>query len=92
MAGKSKHGKHLPRSKRKGKKKAFTAPAALKPSAAEASRPATEAAKAPPAPAPKAKAPVAVAEVSNVAAELRTIGIVAGIMIVILVILALIFA
>jgi hypothetical protein len=91
MAGKSKRGKNLPRSKRKGKK-TFTAPAALKPAAAEASKPATEAAKAPPAPAPKAKAPVAVAEVSNVAAELRTIGIVAGIIIVILVILALIFA
>jgi hypothetical protein len=91
MAGKSKHGKHLPRSKRKGKK-TFTAPAALKPAAAEASKPATEAAKAPPAPAPKAKAPVMVAQASNVAAELRTIGIVAGILIVILVILALIFA
>jgi hypothetical protein len=81
MAGKSKHGKHLPRSKRKGKK-TFTAPAVLKPAAAEASKPATEA----------AKAPVMVAQASNVAAELRTIGIVAGILIVILVILALIFA
>ena len=89
MVGKSKHGKHLPRSKRKGGK-GFNAPAAQKPVAAQTSQPAPEAAKAPPA--PKAKAPVTTAEVSNVAAELRTIGIVAGIMIVILVILALIFA
>jgi hypothetical protein len=91
MAGKSKRGRHLPRSKRKGKK-VFNAPAAIKPAAAEAIKPATEAAKAPPAPAPKTKAPVAAAEVSNITAELRTIGIVAGIIIVILVILALIFA
>jgi uncharacterized membrane protein YvbJ len=42
--------------------------------------------------APKTKAPVAAAEVSNITAELKTIGIVAGIIIVILVILALIFA
>jgi len=91
MAGKSKRGKHLPRSKRKGKK-TFTAPAALKPIEAGATEPAPQATKAPPAPAPKAKAPVAVVQASNVAAELRTIGIVAGIIVVILVILALIFA
>jgi len=89
MTGKSKRGKHLPRSKRKGKK-TFTAPAALKPVGTGASRPAPEAVKAPPA--PKAKAPGAVAQASNVVAELRRIGIVAGIMIVILVILVLIFA
>jgi len=89
MAGKSKQGKHLPRSKRKGKK-TFTASAALKPVAAEASKPSTEAAKAPPA--PRAKAPVMAAQASNIAAELRTIGIVAGIIGAILVILVLIFA
>jgi hypothetical protein len=89
MAGKSKQGKHLPRSKRKGKK-TFTAPAASKPIEAEAVGTAPRAAKAPPA--PKAKATVMAAEVSNVVAELRRIGIVAGIIIVILVILALIFA
>ena len=89
MAGKSKQGKHLPRSKRKGKK-TFTAPAALKPAAAEASKPSTEAAKAPPA--PRAKAPVMAARASNIAAELRTIGIVAGIIGAILVVLVLIFA
>ncbi len=91
MTGKSKRGKHLSRSQRKGKK-VFSAPAALKPVGTGASRPAPEAVKAPPAPAPKLKAPVMVAHASNVVAELRRIGILAGIMIVILVILALIFA
>jgi hypothetical protein len=88
MAGKSKRGKHLPRSKRKGKK-AFTAPAASRPVESQAVKPAPEAAKAPPAPEPKAKAPVAIAQASNITAELKTIGIVAGIIIVILVILVL---
>jgi len=89
MAGKSKQGKHLPRSKRKGKK-VFNTPAALKPAAAGATEPTSETAKAPPA--PRAKAPVMAAQASNMVAELRRIGIVAGIMIVILVILVLIFA
>ena len=88
---KSRRGKHLSRSKRKGKK-TFSAPAASKPVGTGAIEPAPEAAKAPPAPAAKPKAPVMVAETSNVVAELRRIGIVAGVMIVILVILALIFA
>ena len=87
MAGKSKRGKNLPRSKRKGKK-TFTAPAASKPIEAKAIETAPRADK----PTPKAKAQTVAAEVSNVVAELRRIGIVAGIIIVILVILALIFA
>jgi hypothetical protein len=87
MAGKSKHGKHLPRSKRKGKK-TFTAPSASKPIEAEAVETAPRAAK----PMPKSKAPAVAAEVSNVVAELRRIGLVAGVIVVILVILALIFA
>jgi len=91
MAGKSKRSKHLPRSKRKGKK-TFTAPAASKPVAAQAVEPAAATTKAPPAARPKPKAPAMVAQASNVVAELRRIGIVAGIMIVILIILALIFA
>ncbi len=89
MAGKSKHGKHLPRSKRKGKK-TFTAPAAFKPVAAGVTEPAPQTTKAPPA--PKAKAPAVATQASNVVSELRRIGLVAGIIIVILVILALIFA
>jgi hypothetical protein len=91
MAGKSKHGKNLSRSKRKGKK-IFTAPAVLKPVAAGVTEPAPQTTKAPLAPKPKAKAAAMAAEASNVVAELRRIGIVAGAIIVILVILALIFA
>jgi hypothetical protein len=90
MASKSKRGRHLSRSQRKGKK-AFSAPATQAPVTAQRTEPAPQAG--PPAPpTAKPKAPVAVAETSNVAAELRRIGIVAGIMVVILVILALIFA
>jgi hypothetical protein len=91
MTGKSKRGKHLPRSKRKGRK-TFTAPAAPKPVAAQVTEPAPEAKKTAAPPAAKPKAPVTVAQFSNVVAELRRIGIVAGVMIVILIILALIFA
>jgi hypothetical protein len=86
---KSKRSRHISRSKRKGKK-TFTAPADQTPVMAGAVGPTSVAEK--PAPAPKPKAPVMVAEASNVAAELRRIGIVAGVMIVILVILALILA
>jgi hypothetical protein len=86
---KSKRGRHISRSKRKGKK-TFTAPAAQAPVAAGAVGPTSVAEK--PAPVPKPKAPVMVAEASNVAAELRRIGIVAGVIIVILIILALILA
>ena len=84
---KSKRGRHLSRSKRKGKK-TLTAPAAQAPVTAGAVEPTSVAEK----PAPKPKAPVMVAETSNVVAELRRIGIVAGAIIVILVILALILA
>jgi hypothetical protein len=64
---KSKRGRHISRSKRKGKK-TFTAPAVQAPVTAGAVEP------------------------TSVAAELRRIGIVAGVIIVILIILALIFA
>jgi hypothetical protein len=90
MAGKSKRGRHLPRSKRKGKK-VFSAPATQAPITAGAVEPTSVAGKPAP-PASKPKAQVMVAETSNVVAELRRIGIVAGVIIVILVILALIFA
>jgi hypothetical protein len=86
---KSRRGRHISRSKRKGKK-TFTAPAAQASVTAGAVGPTSVAEK--PTSAPKPKAPVMVAETSNVAAELRRIGIVAGVIIVILVILALIFA
>ena len=83
MAGKSKRGRHLPRSKRKGRK-FFAAPAA-KPAAAKINEPVPAAAPSTKAPAPRAA--VTAAQTSNIAAELRRIGIVAGIILVILVIL-----
>lgn len=86
---KSRRGRHLSRSKRKGKK-TFTTPVTQAPVTAGAVEPTSVAEK--PVSAPKPKAPVMVAEASNVAAELRRIGIVAGVIIVILVILALILA
>jgi hypothetical protein len=85
----------MPKSRRgrqRGKKKVrktFTAPAPQAPVAAEAVQPAPVAGKPAPAP-PKPKAPVATTQATNVAAELRRIGIVAGSIVVILVILALI--
>jgi hypothetical protein len=76
------------RVKKKGRK-TFSAPAARAPEAAEAAQPTPTAGE--PAPsAPKPKAPVVATRAINVAAELRRIGIVAGGLVVILVILALI--
>jgi 3-oxoacyl-ACP reductase-like protein len=76
------------RGKRKGRK-TFSAPASQTPVAAEAVQPAPVAGT--PAPTvPKPKAPVVATQATNVAAELRRIGIVAGSILVILVILALI--
>jgi hypothetical protein len=84
---KSRRGKQ--RGKKKGRK-SFSAPAVQAPVAAEAvSPPPTAERPAPPAPKPKAPA-AAVTPTTNVAAELRRIGIIAGSMVVILVILALI--
>jgi hypothetical protein len=84
---KSKRGRQ--RGKRKSRKP-FSAPAVQAPVAAEAVRPTPMAGKPAP-PAPKPKAPVAV-QSTNVAAELRRIGILAGAIIIILVILALILS
>jgi len=86
---KSRRGKQ--RGKKKGRK-TFSAPTTQAPVAAEAVRPTSVAGK--PAPtAPKPRAPAAaVTQTTNVAAELRRIGIVAGGIVVILVILALILA
>jgi hypothetical protein len=85
----------MPKSKRgrqRGKKKGrrtFSAPAPQAPVATEAVQPVPVAGTPAPAP-PKPKAPVAAAPATDVAAELRRIGIVAGSIVVILVILALI--
>jgi hypothetical protein len=91
MAGKSRRsrGRHVPRSKRKKGKGVFTPrtqPAVVapqdEPPRADTVVPSTKA------PTPKA----AVAEHPNIAAELRRIGIVSGIMLVILVVVAVIFS
>jgi hypothetical protein len=87
MSGKSRRrGRHLPRSKRKKVRKGFSAPAASAPAEAQKPEPAPQpdtAIPSPRAPTPKA----AVAQATNVAAELRRIGILAGIILVILVVL-----
>jgi hypothetical protein len=85
---KSRRGRQ--RGKRKGRK-TFSAPAVQAPVAAEAVQPTSLAGK-PASPAPKPKAPAVAVQSTNVAAELRRIGIVAGSIVVILVILALILA
>jgi hypothetical protein len=83
-------GRHLSRSKRKGRK-TFSAPAAQPSAVGKAYEPAPRDDKlAPPTKAPTLRAPIVAAQNPNVAAELRRIGIVAGIMIVILVVLALV--
>ena len=87
MSGKSRRrGRHLSRSKRRKGGKAFSAPVALAPAVAQKS-------ELPPradAPVPSAKAPTpkpTVAQHPNIAAELRRIGILAGIILIILVVL-----
>ena len=94
MPGKSRRGRgrHLPRSKRKGRK-VFSAPVAQPAAVGQAYEPAPEADR----PVPAAKAPtpgatVTAAQHPNITAELRRIGILAGIILVILVVLALIFS
>ena len=86
-------GRHLPRGKRKKGRKAFSAPATQTPIAAQAYEPAPGADR----PVPSVKTPipratVATTQATNIPAELRRIGILAGIIVVILVVLALIFA
>jgi hypothetical protein len=85
---KSRRGRQ--RGKRKGRK-TFSAPAVQAPVAAETVKPTSMAGKPAP-PAPKPKAPAVAVQTINVAAELRRIGIVAGGIVVILVILALILS
>jgi hypothetical protein len=87
MSGKSRRrGRHLPRSKRKKVRKGFSAPAALAPAEAQKPEPAPKVDTA--IPSPRAPTPkTAVAQATNVAAELRRIGILAGIILVILVVL-----
>ena len=95
MPGKSHKGRgsHLSRSKRRKGGKGFSAPAAQPPAVAQEHEPAPQADMyAPPAKTPTRRATVTAAQRTNIAAELRNIGIVGGIMLVILVAAALIFS
>jgi len=95
MPGKSRrrHSRHLPRSKRRKGRKGFAAPVAQPSAVAQRYEPAPRAALlAPSAKAPTPKATVTLAQHPNIAAELRRIGILAGIILVILVVLAMIFS
>ena len=93
MPGKSRRrGRHLPRSKRKGRK-GFSTPVAQPAAVSQGYEPAPEADRlVPSAKAPTPRATVKVAQHPNVVAELRRIGILAGIILVILVVLALVFS
>jgi len=87
MSGKSRRrGRHLSRSKRRKGGKVFSAPAALAPAVAQKPELSPRADT----PVPSAKAPIPkpiVAQHPNIAAELRRIGILAGILLIILVVL-----
>jgi len=95
MPGKSRRGRgrHLPRSKRRKGGKSFSAPVAQPSAVTQRYEPAPQADMlVPSAKAPTPRATVTVAQPPNIAAELRRIGILAGIILVILVVLALIFS
>lgn len=87
MSGKSRRrGRHLPRSKRKKGRKDFSAPVALASAGAQKAEPAPRAdTTVPPSKVPTPKA--AVVQSPSIVAELRRIGILAGIILVILVVL-----
>jgi hypothetical protein len=80
------HGRHLPRSKRK-KRKGFSPPA--QPVASQSYKPEPRAEVAPPvkAPAPRPTAPLA--QTPHISSELKMIGILSGIILAILIALAL---
>ena len=95
MPGKSQRGRgsHLSRSKRKKGGKGFSAPVVQPSAGAQESEPAPRAdIYTPPAKTPTPRAKVTTAQHTNITAELRRIGIVGGIMLVILVAAALIFS
>ena len=95
MSGKSRggRGRHVPRSKRKKGGKGFSAPLEQPSAVAQRHEPVPRPDMlVPSAKAPTPRAKVTVAQHPNIAAELRRIGILAGIMLVILVVLALVFS
>ena len=95
MPGKSRRGRgrHLPRGRRRKGRKGFSAPVAQPSAVAQAYEPAPAADRlVPSAKAPAPRATVTTAQYPNVAAELRRIGIVSGIIVVILVVSVMIFS
>jgi hypothetical protein len=92
MPDKSRRGKHISRSKRKGRK-TFSAPKAQPSSVGKAYEPVPQADRpVPTTKAPTPRATIAATQHPNIAPELRRIGILAGIILVILVVLALILS
>lgn len=90
---KSRRGRHLPRGRRRKGRKGFSAPVAQPSAVSQAHEPAPQAEVAvPKAKMPIPKATVTAAQHPDVAAELQRIGILAGIILVIMVVLALIFS
>jgi len=84
-------GRHLPRSKRFKGRKGGLAPVAQPSAVSQRYEPAPQASMPPPpAKVPTPKAKVTVAQPPNVATELRRIGILSGIILVILIVLALV--
>jgi len=94
MPGKSRHGRRkLPRSKRKKGRQAVSAISAQQRVVAQTYKPALRPeASAPSASVPATMTTLAATRYPYIAAELRRIGILAGVMLVILVILALVFS
>ena len=95
MSGKSrrKKGKHLPQSKRRKSRQPFLAAAVRQPVVAQTREPVSR----PQAPTPSVSVPTTMAKLAavrypHVATELRMIGILAGIILVILAILALVLS
>jgi hypothetical protein len=94
MSAKSGHGRRkLPRSKRKKGRKEASVISAQQPVIAHTPRPISQPkASVPPAKAPATVATLAATRYPYITAELRRIGILAGVVLVILVILALVFS
>ena len=95
MPGKSRHkkGKHLPQSKKKKSRQRFLATVAQQQAVAQTYEPVSRpAVSAPSASVLTPMAKLAAVRYPHIGAELRTIGILAGIMLIILVILALVLS
>ena len=95
MPGKSRHrkGRHLPQSKKRKSRQRFPAAVAQQQAVAQTREPVSPpVVSAPSASVPTPMAKLAAVRYPHVAIELRTIGILAGIMLIILIILALVLS